>query len=86
MYCDHITTFAVIDTPKQAMPTPTSPVSPSQMQLDILSEAVRLVRDRRIRTVSALRDDLLDLYPGRDDDICAALMLWASNEAAKRLH
>jgi hypothetical protein len=60
--------------------------APSPKQLDILSDAVRLVRDRQIRTVAALRADLLEIYPGRDDDIRAALMLWAREEAAKRMH
>ncbi len=55
-------------------------------RLDILSDAVRLSSERKIRTVAALRADLLDIYPGCDDAIRDALMLWARHEASKRLH
>ena len=54
--------------------------------LDILADAVRLAEQRRIRTVAELREDLLEIHPDQDEQIHAALMLWARHEAAKRMH
>lgn len=66
------------------MPSPST--SPDPIQLDILSTAVRLVSDRKIRKVVDLRADLLTKYPGHDDDIDAALRLWAREVARSQMH
>jgi hypothetical protein len=43
----------------------------------ILQQAVQLARDEQIKTVSALRARLLQLYPGEDTAVAEALDVWA---------
>lgn len=68
------------------MPVTTSPLVLSDEAYPILQDAVRIVKERNIRTVAALRKDLSELYPGQEDDIREALMFWAHYEKSKRMH
>lgn len=68
------------------MPVTTPPAAPSDEDYPILRDAVRIVKERNIRTVAALRKDLSELYPGQEADIREALMLWAHHEKSKHMH
>ena len=55
----------------------------SELQFDILKQAVNLARFERVRTVAAMRTRLLQANPGQDADVDAALLFWANYEVSK---
>lgn len=51
----------------------------SSTGFEALQVAVRLARDKQIRTVPLLRERLMCLFPARDGDIDQALAYWAAH-------
>ena len=43
---------------------------------DIIRSAVTIAKDRQIRSVKALRRQLLELYPGKEAEVSEALVAW----------
>jgi len=44
---------------------------------DIIRSAVTIAKDRQIRSVKALRRQLLELYPGKEAEASEALAAWS---------
>jgi len=55
------------------MSTPTNP-----KVFEILRAAVTVAKNEQIRTVAKLRARLLELYPGKVDEVKEALVCWAN--------
>lgn len=43
---------------------------------DIIRSAVTIGKDRQISSVKVLRRQLVELYPGKEDEVSEALVAW----------
>lgn len=50
----------------------------SDSGFQVLQAAVRLARDKQLKTLKSLREQLGNLFPNRNDDIEQAINYWAA--------
>lgn len=51
---------------------------------EVLRAAVRIARDEQVQRLVTLKIKLLELFPGRQEDIMSAIQFWASQARANR--